>query len=82
MLFVFFSHHAWVSAIEFSEAYNEAIRVHDEWRSNKPGGNAENWRLQCVASQVDQSTMSCSMEGNSLHHYVNVMYTIKSLVKQ
>lgn len=52
-----FSHHAWVSAIGFSEAYNEAIRKHDEWKAKKPGGTVETWRLH-YEDTISSSTES------------------------
>ena len=43
ILLVLHSHHFWVSAVGFSEAYNEAVKLHDDWRAKE---NAENWRLK------------------------------------
>ena len=54
------SHHAWVSAVGFSEAYNEAIRLHDNWKSSYDGHHRDNfkvfdWRMKQTASSVNNS---------------------------
>ena len=53
------SHHQWVSAVGFSEAYNEAVRIHDSWRVKRYVGNVESWRLQ----YGDMSTEDVKIEG-------------------
>ena len=42
VIFVLHSHHCWASIIGFSEAYNEAVKLHDGWKAE----NIENWRLK------------------------------------
>ena len=41
MLYIY-SHHAWVSSVGFSEAYNETVRLCDAWNTGPVG----KWRLQ------------------------------------
>ena len=39
---ILFSHHAWVSSVGFTEAYNETVRLYEAWNA----GPVEKWRVQ------------------------------------
>jgi len=50
--FFHYTYHAWVSAIMFCEAYNEAERQHDMWKGNVC---REKWRLHhdALSASID-----------------------------
>ena len=68
-----YSHHAWVSATGFSEAYNEAVRSHDKWKAGceaeqKTNVKVSNWRLR-------QAELTVARKG--MYMYMYILYSGK-----